>query len=75
MKLRHNVMTLRRTLAGSSKMVSYPRLIDGVSLTSGGAEYAKSDPRDEKGNKIFTVPELEWFRKNAYNIGVTKCHE
>ncbi|CAM1510467.1 Fc.00g008020.m01.CDS01 [Cosmosporella sp. VM-42] len=40
-----------------------------------GAEYAKSDPRDDQGNKLFTVPELEWFRKNAYNIGVTKCHE
>ncbi|RSL67252.1 hypothetical protein CEP54_003325 [Fusarium duplospermum] len=38
------------------------------------AGYAKSDPRDENGNKAFTVPELEWFRKNAYNIGVTKCH-
>ncbi|KAJ4186178.1 sporulation-specific protein 22 [Fusarium falciforme] len=38
------------------------------------AEHAKSDPRGENGSKVFTVPELEWFRKNAYNVGVTKCH-
>lgn len=38
------------------------------------AEHAKLDPKDEEGAKIFTVPELHWFRKNAYNIGVTKCH-
>ncbi|KAJ4261598.1 sporulation-specific protein 22 [Fusarium torreyae] len=33
------------------------------------AEHAKLDPRDENGGKIFTVSELHWFRKNAYNIG------
>ncbi|KAM0409632.1 hypothetical protein ACHAPZ_000206 [Fusarium culmorum] len=38
------------------------------------AEHAKLDLKDEEGAKIFTVPELHWFRKNAYNIGVTKCH-
>ncbi|OBS27664.1 hypothetical protein FPOA_01606 [Fusarium poae] len=38
------------------------------------AEHAKLDPKDEEGAKLFTVPELHWFRKNAYNIGVTKCH-
>jgi hypothetical protein len=43
-------------------------------LTRIAAEHAKSDPRGENGNKVFTVPELEWFRKNAYNVGVTKCH-
>uniref|UniRef100_A0A4E9DZ94 Protein ZIP4 homolog n=1 Tax=Gibberella zeae TaxID=5518 RepID=A0A4E9DZ94_GIBZA len=32
------------------------------------AEHAKLDPKDEEGAKIFTVPELHWFRKNAYNI-------
>ncbi|KAM0339705.1 hypothetical protein ACHAPQ_001521 [Fusarium lateritium] len=37
-------------------------------------ETAKLDPKDERGDKIFTVPELHWFRKNAYNIGVTNCH-
>ncbi|KAH7250591.1 meiosis protein SPO22/ZIP4 like-domain-containing protein [Fusarium solani] len=37
------------------------------------AEHAKSDPRGENGNKVFTVPELEWFRKNAYNVGVTNA--
>ncbi|SPJ87099.1 related to transcription factors [Fusarium torulosum] len=34
-------------------------------------ETAELDPKDERGDKIFTVPELHWFRKNAYNIGVT----
>ncbi|CEF73710.1 hypothetical protein FGSG_01563 [Fusarium graminearum PH-1] len=36
------------------------------------AEHAKLDPKDEEGAKIFTVPELHWFRKNAYNIA--RCH-
>ncbi|KAL7933348.1 meiosis protein SPO22/ZIP4 like domain-containing protein [Trichoderma chlorosporum] len=36
-------------------------------------EQAKQDPKDEEGNRIFTVPELHWFRKNAYNLGVSKC--
>ncbi|POR34574.1 Uncharacterized protein TPAR_05222 [Tolypocladium paradoxum] len=38
------------------------------------AEHSKQDPRDDQGNKVFTIPELHWFRKNAYNIGATKCH-
>lgn len=42
-------------------------------LTQVAAEHAKLDLRDEKGCKLFTVSELEWFRKNAYNIGVKKC--
>ncbi|EEU44120.1 uncharacterized protein NECHADRAFT_30505, partial [Fusarium vanettenii 77-13-4] len=45
-------------------------------LTHIAAEHAKSDPRCENGNKIFTVAELEWFRKNAYNVGLMamRCH-
>lgn len=43
-------------------------------LTRVAAEYAKLGPKDEEDVKIFTVSELHWFRKNAYNIGVTKCH-
>ncbi|KAM0559355.1 hypothetical protein ACHAPJ_004379 [Fusarium lateritium] len=31
------------------------------------AEHAKLDLRDENGGKVFTVSELHWFRKNAYN--------
>ncbi|KAF4502049.1 transcription factor [Fusarium agapanthi] len=31
-------------------------------------EHAKLEPRDEQGFKVFTVSELHWFRKNAYNI-------
>ncbi|KND94187.1 hypothetical protein TOPH_00844, partial [Tolypocladium ophioglossoides CBS 100239] len=38
------------------------------------AEHSKQDPRDNQGNKVFTIPELHWFRKNAYNIGATNCH-
>ncbi|EXA54381.1 hypothetical protein FOVG_01849 [Fusarium oxysporum f. sp. pisi HDV247] len=37
-------------------------------------EHAKLEPKDEQGCRVFTVSELHWFRKNAYNIGVTKCH-
>ncbi|UKZ81939.1 hypothetical protein TrVFT333_009717 [Trichoderma virens FT-333] len=37
------------------------------------AEQANQDPRDDEGNTVFTVPELNWFRKNAYNMGVSKC--
>ncbi|EWG50418.1 hypothetical protein FVEG_16625 [Fusarium verticillioides 7600] len=32
-------------------------------------EHAKLEPKDEQGCKVFTVSELHWFRKNAYNIG------
>ncbi|KAI2778846.1 SPO22-domain-containing protein [Daldinia loculata] len=28
------------------------------------------DPRNSNGDKIFTVEELDWFGKNAYNLGV-----
>ncbi|KEY69696.1 hypothetical protein S7711_03182 [Stachybotrys chartarum IBT 7711] len=39
------------------------------------AYHAKQKPRDNGGQIIFTIPELHWFRKNAYNIGVSNCHE
>ncbi|KAL7943849.1 meiosis protein SPO22/ZIP4 like domain-containing protein [Trichoderma barbatum] len=37
------------------------------------AEQANQDPKDDEGNTVFTIPELHWFRKNAYNMGVSKC--
>lgn len=37
------------------------------------AEQANQHPKDVEGNTVFTVPELHWFRKNAYNMGVAKC--
>lgn len=43
-------------------------------LALAAAEHAKQEPRDDQGNKVFTIPELHWFRKNAYNIGATNCH-
>ncbi|KAH7133344.1 meiosis protein SPO22/ZIP4 like-domain-containing protein [Dactylonectria estremocensis] len=48
---------------------------DMCNIFEKAAEHSKLETRDENGNKVFTVPELEWFRKNAYNIGVTKCHD
>lgn len=35
------------------------------------AECAERNPQDKNG-KLFTVFELHWFRKNAYNLGVLK---
>ncbi|KAI1106803.1 SPO22-domain-containing protein [Jackrogersella minutella] len=32
------------------------------------------DPRDDQGNKLFTVEELNWFCKNAYNLGLKNMH-
>lgn len=42
-------------------------------LTEIGVAFARADPRAENGSKIMTITELNWFRKNAYNIGVTKA--
>lgn len=33
------------------------------------ADFARRKPQDKNGKTIFTVSELTWFRKNAYNIG------
>ncbi|PHH75866.1 hypothetical protein CDD83_4348 [Cordyceps sp. RAO-2017] len=38
------------------------------------ADHARQGPKDDGGHRIFTVAELHWFRKNAYNMGATKCH-
>lgn len=43
-------------------------------LTSIAAEHAKQHPKDDQGRRVFTIPELHWFRKNAYNVGATNCH-
>ncbi|KAK9785215.1 putative Meiosis protein SPO22/ZIP4 like-domain-containing protein [Seiridium cardinale] len=32
--------------------------------------FLQSEPRDRDGSKLFTVTELNWFSKNAYNLGV-----
>ena len=37
------------------------------------AERANQEPKDDDGNILFTISELHWFRKNAYNMGVSKC--
>ncbi|RFU77094.1 tpr [Trichoderma arundinaceum] len=37
------------------------------------AEHANQGAQDDEGNRIFTIPELHWFRKNAYNMGVSRC--
>lgn len=41
-------------------------------LTDVAAECAERNPQDGD-SKLFTVFELHWFRKNAYNLGVLKC--
>lgn len=33
------------------------------------------DPRTQDGLKLFTVPELDWFSKNAYNLGIKYAPE
>ena len=60
---------VRRARGGSSVCRPTAHL---VALAA--AEHAKRNPRDDQGNKVFTMPELHWFRKNAYNIGATNCH-
>lgn len=32
------------------------------------------DPRDQQGDKLFTINELDWFCKNAYNLGLKHIH-
>ncbi|KAI2632325.1 meiosis protein SPO22/ZIP4 like-domain-containing protein [Hypoxylon sp. NC1633] len=32
------------------------------------------DPRDDQGNKLFAVEELDWFCKNAYNLSLKNIH-
>ncbi|KAI0381571.1 SPO22-domain-containing protein [Hypomontagnella monticulosa] len=32
------------------------------------------DPRDDQGLKLFTIEELDWFCKNAYNLGLKNVH-
>lgn len=62
-----------RTYVDSLKLVCI-LLTERVGLIfKTAATQAKKDLKDKDGNKIFTVPELHWFRKNAYNIGVGKC--
>jgi hypothetical protein len=33
------------------------------------------DPRDPDGSKLFSVPELNWFSKNSYNLGIKHVNE
>ncbi|XP_044723905.1 meiosis protein SPO22/ZIP4 like domain-containing protein [Hirsutella rhossiliensis] len=47
---------------------------DICEVFSKAAEHAKQHPKDDQGHRVFTVPELHWFRKNAYNVGATNCH-
>ncbi|KAI6780858.1 uncharacterized protein J7T54_007338 [Emericellopsis cladophorae] len=37
------------------------------------AERARLTLKNRHGDKILTVPELHWFRKNSYNMGVAAC--
>jgi hypothetical protein len=42
-------------------------------LTTLAVEAIKLKNRDDKGCLVFHVQELEWFSKNAYNLGLTNC--
>lgn len=55
---------------------SSPCVVHGTLAYSGitAAQHASKDPRDEEGNVLFTISELNWFRRNSYNIGVSKNH-
>ncbi|KAI1388233.1 SPO22-domain-containing protein [Hypoxylon trugodes] len=33
------------------------------------------DPRNGQGEKLFVIEELNWFSKNAYNLGLKNIHE
>ena len=57
----------------SLKKVRQPVAQSTSLLTSLAAEHARQHPKDDQGKKIFTIPELHWFRKNSYNIGATEC--
>ncbi|KAH6608155.1 hypothetical protein Trco_004468 [Trichoderma cornu-damae] len=56
------------TCADGSQIIAHAE-----DLCHTAAEHANKDPRDDEGNRVFTMPELHWFRKNAYNMGVAQC--
>ncbi|KAL7624283.1 sporulation-specific protein 22 [Parahypoxylon ruwenzoriense] len=50
-------------------------LVDDICQVFEGVVTAiQRDPRDDQGNKLFTVEELDWFCKNAYNLGLKNIH-
>ncbi|EGR47977.1 uncharacterized protein TRIREDRAFT_62938, partial [Trichoderma reesei QM6a] len=59
--------------AGSSS-IAYAD--DICRLFEKAAEQADQEPKDDDGNILFTIPELHWFRKNAYNMALMalRCH-
>ncbi|KAH7320882.1 meiosis protein SPO22/ZIP4 like-domain-containing protein [Stachybotrys elegans] len=60
---------------GDSAAVAKPELVsDLCERFRQAAWYAQQNLKDEDGNTVFTLPELHWFRKNAYNMGLSNCH-
>ena len=47
-----------------------PRIHCGGSDSSAAAHSAAQNLHDDQGDAVFNTKELEWFRKNCYNIGV-----
>ncbi|KAI0900547.1 SPO22-domain-containing protein [Annulohypoxylon nitens] len=43
---------------------------DTCQVFEGAVTAIQRDPRDNQGHKLFTVEELDWFCKNAYNLGL-----
>ncbi|KAL6864455.1 meiosis protein SPO22/ZIP4 like domain-containing protein [Trichoderma novae-zelandiae] len=70
-RLIHKIEEESSSAAAGSQGVAYAD--DLCQLFEKAAEQANQNPRDEEGNALFTIPELHWFRKNAYNMGVSKC--
>ncbi|KAF6805556.1 hypothetical protein CSOJ01_09425 [Colletotrichum sojae] len=45
-----------------------------LGMFEGASEAVQRDPRDQDGNRLFIVKELDWFCQNAYNLGVKNSH-
>ncbi|OHE93556.1 hypothetical protein CORC01_11153 [Colletotrichum orchidophilum] len=41
-----------------------------LALFEGAVKAVQRDPKDEDGNRLFTIKELDWFCQNAYNLGL-----
>ncbi|KAH8677915.1 meiosis protein SPO22/ZIP4 like-domain-containing protein [Xylariales sp. PMI_506] len=56
---------------GISSAVDFDMALDDLcKVFEGMAMLLQRNPRDENGSKLFTVAELNWFCKNAYNLAL-----
>lgn len=59
---------------GKSPPSLFMRTLRRVVLSCLVVAAIQRDPRDEQGHKLFTVEELDWFCKNAYNLSLKNIH-